>query len=224
MSLVGSLLYAAVWTRPDLGFAVQSLTRHFNAVGPEHLAAAKRVLRYVQGTLDLSIRYGGDGESEVVHRGAELEGYCDSDWAGDRDTRRSTTAYVFMLNGGVVSWNSRLQTTVALSSTEAEYMAACAAAQEAVFLRRLLTDLGYVQYGPTVIHADNQGCIALSKNPIHHKRTKHIDVRYHYVRDLVDDGVVQLEYIHTNEQLADVLTKALPREQLVSLRRRVMGY
>ena len=111
-----------------------------------------------------------------------LVGYSDSDWAGDIDTRRSTTGFVFMLSGGAISWSTRLQPTVAMSSTEAEYMAACATVQEAVYLRTLLSSISVQVPGPTTIYEDNQGCIALDSNPVHHKRTKHIDVRYHFVR------------------------------------------
>ena len=136
MSLVGSLLYAAMVTRPDIAYGVQVLGRHLQSSGPEHWDAAKRLLRYLKGTRELGIVYGGHKEP------LELVGYSDSDWAGDHETRRSTTAYLFQLAGGAISWKSRLQPTVALSSTEAEYMSACAAAQEAIYLRRLVTDLG----------------------------------------------------------------------------------
>lgn len=218
MSLVGSLLYAAMVTRPDIAYAVQALGRHLQASGPEHWMAAKRVLRYLKGTRDMGIVYGLTDDS------LELHGYCDADWGGDRDTRRSTTAYVFMLAGGAVSWGSKLQPTVALSSAEAEYMAACSAVQEAVYMRRLLSGLGYQGDVPTIIYEDNQGCIALSENPVLHKRTKHIDIRYHFTREKVESGEVVLEYIPTEHQLADLLTKALLRHRVTSLRDQVMGY
>jgi hypothetical protein len=216
MSLVGSLLYAAMVTRPDIAYAVQALGRHLNSSGPEHWVAAKRVLRYLKGTHDIGIKYGrGD---------LELYGYCDADWAGDKDTRRSTTAYVFMMAGACVSWASKLQPTVAVSSAEAEYMAASAAVQEAIYMRRLLGDIGYQQEQPTVIYEDNQGCIALSENPVEHKRTKHIDIRYHFTRERVESGDVVLEYVTTEDQLADLMTKPLMKHRVTNLRERVMGY
>jgi hypothetical protein len=184
------------------------------------MAACKRVLRYLQGTAELGITYsrgsaGGGGEI--------ITGYSDSDWAGEPETRRSTTGFVFMISGGAVSWASRLQPTVALSSTEAEYMAACAATQEAVYFRQLLGDLGCGVSGPTVIYVDNQGAIALGENPVRHKRSKHIEVRYHYVRERVARGDTRLQYISTVEQLADLFTKALPVHTVVRLRAGVMG-
>jgi hypothetical protein len=183
------------------------------------MVAAKRVLRYLQGTKDLGIVYQGDTNTDT-----SIVGFSDSDWAGDKDTRRSTTGFLFMLGSGVVSWSSKLQPTVALSSAEAEYMAACAAVQEAIHLRQLLEDLGYKQDQATVIFEDNQGCITLSENPVFHKRTKHIDIRYHFIRERVASGEIELRYVATEHQLADLLTKALAGPRTVMLRNRIMGY
>lgn len=216
--LVGSMLYAAMMTRPDIGFAIQALSRHLHNPGKEHWVAAKRVLRYLSGTKDLGIKYGARDQ------GTRLIGYSDSDWANDVDTRRSTTAYVYTVTGGAVSWMSRLQATVALSSTEAEYMSACAGAQEAKHLRGVMASMGFMQEGPTVIHEDNQGCIALANNPITQQRSKHIDIRYHFTRDLISDGVIVLRYIETQHQLADILTKPLDRVKFQGLRAQVLGY
>lgn len=218
-SLVGSLLYAAMVTRPDIAYAVQALGRHLQSSGPVHWTAAKRVARYLKGTRDLTIVYGAS-QAKMV----KLHGYCDADWAGDVDTRRSTTGYVFIVAGGIVTWASKLQPTVALSSVEAEYMALCAAVQEAICLRRLLEDLGQQQESPTTIYEDNQGCIALSKNPVYHKRSKHIDIRYHFTREKVESGEITLEYVATEQQLADILTKPLPSHRVSRLRERVLGY
>jgi hypothetical protein len=218
MSMVGSLLYAATMTRPDIAYAVQALGRHMRASGPEHVTAAKRVMRYLQGTREMGIQFGPTEVSEL-----ELEGYCDSDWGSDLDTRRSTTGYVFMMGGGAVSWGSKLQPTVALSSSEAEYMAASAAVQEAVYMRSLLGDLDMVQAEATKIYEDNQGCIALSENPVMHRRTKHIDIRFHFIRERVESGQVKLCYVPTGQQLADLLTKPLGRQQVTRLRERLMG-
>ena len=218
MSVVGSLLYAAEVSRPDIAYPVRVLGRHLQASGREHMTAAKRVLRYLKGTRELGIVYGGSGANSL-----KMVGYSDADWAGDKETRRSTTAYVFMLAGGCVSWGSKLQPTVALSSAEAEYMAACSAAQEAIHLRRLMESLGFQQDEATTIHEDNQGCIAMSENPVQHQRTKHIDIRYHFVRERVESGDIKLTYVGTEHQLADLLTKPLNRERVQKLRASVMG-
>ena len=186
--------------------------------GPEHVRAAKRVLRYIQGTKQLGLSYGGD-----LERPTELVGMVDSDYASDLDSRRSTTGYLFAIGGGVVSYNSKRQPSVALSSTEAEYMAACSATQEAIYLRRLLADLGFEQAGPTVLLEDNQGCIAFSENPLHHKKTKHIDVRYHYTREQVAAGAIRLAFIPTEHQVADMFTKPLDGPRLTKLRGQILG-
>jgi hypothetical protein len=216
MSIVGSLLYAAMITRPDIAAAVQMLSRHLQRSGPEHLAAAKRVLRYLLGTIDMCLVYGGTGPVKLV-------GYSDADWAGDPDTRRSTTGYTFTLGRGSVSWESRLQPTVALSSCESEYVAASTATQEAVHLRLLLSELGFPQEGPTIIYEDNQGTIALSENPMLQKRTKHVDIRYHFVREKVLSGEIKLVYIPTQDQVADILTKPLQKQRIIELRSKLMG-
>ena len=218
-AVVGALLYAAMCTRPDIAFAVQQLSRHLQATTAAHWTVAKRVLRYLQGTKALGITYHSSADRDTP----TVYGYSDSDWGGDLDTRRSTTGYVFMLGGAVISWSSRLQPTVALSSTEAEYMAVCSAGQEAVHLRQLLTGLQFAPTSPTVIFEDNQGCIALSENPVHHQRTKHIDIRFHYTRDLVACGDIKLKYIPTADQLADLLTKALPAPRTQGLTCRLLG-
>ena len=172
----------------------------------------------LQGTKELGLKYG------ETRAGTKITGYADSDWASDKDTRRSVTAYVYTLGGAAVSWTSRLQQTVALSSAESEYMAASAASQEAIHLRRLLESLGFKQEGPTVIYDDNQGAIAMTKNPVMHRRTKHIDIRHHFVREAVARGDVTLVYVPTSEQAADLLTKALTRATVQRLRPILLGH
>lgn len=142
-----------------------------------------------------------------------LSGYVDADWASDVNDRRSTSGFVFMLGGAAISWESKKQTSVALSSTEAEYIAAAHAAKEAVWLRRLLTELGLDTSHPTTLHIDNQSAIAIARNPEFHDRTKHIQVRYHFLLQVVESGDIALEYIPTGDQIADVLTKGLAREK-----------
>ena len=139
-----------------------------------------------------------------------LNGYSDADWANDATTRKSRTAYVFRYGDAVVSWASKRQPTVALSTTEAEYMALTQATKEAIWLRNLMHDLQQPDQGPTTIFEDNQACIAIANNPVHHSRTKHIDVQHHFVRERISLGDVKLEYCSTDLMLADTLTKALP--------------
>jgi len=139
----------------------------------------------------------------------DLEAYCDADYAGDLDSRRSTTGYVFTMGGGAISWSSRLQPTVAASTTEAEYMAAASAVKEGLWLRTLLSEIG-LNINTITIRADNQSAIKLLKNPVFSMRSKHIDVIYHFARERVIRKDVAFKYIPTTEMVADVLTKPLP--------------
>jgi transposase InsO family protein len=204
-SAVGSLIYLVTGTRPDLAVAVGIVSKYLENPGPRHWGAVKRIFRYLKGTIDLSL--------ECKVQSLKLVGYCDADWAGDLDSRRSTTGYVFKLGRFPVSWKSKRQPTVALSTSEAEYMSLASAAQTAIWLRRLLGDLGFTQEKATEIFEDNQGCIAMAKNPVNHDRTKHIDIKYHFVRELLESGVISLTYLQTEDMLADVMTKGLARVQ-----------
>jgi hypothetical protein len=218
-SLVGSLLYAAVATRPDIAVAVSKLSRWMASPEERHWVMAKRVLRYLKGTHLDGLTFSGGSAAPGI-----LVGYCDADWAGDLVGRRSTTGYAFLLNGAAISWKSQLQKSVALSSTEAEYMGICEGSREAVNLRRLLTELHMEQTVPTPLLEDNQSCIALIKHSgITHQRTKHIDIRYHFIRELVSTGEVAVEFCPTEEMAADVLTKPLAREKHVKLCAVLMG-
>jgi hypothetical protein len=208
-ALVGSLLYLSVCTRPDIAFGVGALAKYMAKPTTAHWSAAKGMLRYLKGTADFGITFGG-GSSMVL-------GYSDADFAGDVDTRRSTTGYVFILNGGAISWSSRRQATVAASTTEAEYMAQAGAAKEALWLRKLLRDLG-ATVDTVDILADNQSAIKLAKNPVTSARSKHIDVIYHFARERVARNEVRYEYISTNEMVADALTKAVPETKFVYCR------
>lgn len=201
--LVGGLLYLSVYTRPDIAQAVGALARYMSNPTTTHWTAAKNVLRYVASTSTLGIIYrGNQGLSKLI-------GYCDADYAGDIDTRRSTTGYVFLLHGGVISWSSRLQPTIAASTTEAEYMAASAGTKEALWLRKLLPELG-VNVETIQIYDDSQGAIQLLKHPIASSRSKHIDVLHHFTRERVARKEVNFTYVQSSDQLADIMTKPLP--------------
>ena len=199
--LVGSLLYLSICTRPEISQAVGVLARYMSRPSMEHWTAAKAVLRYIAGTLDQGITF---RQTE-----APVEGYCDADYAGDLDTRRSTTGFVFILSGGAISWSSKLQPTVAVSTTEAEYMASAQAVKEALWLKKLLWDFG-IQTGAITIFSDNQGAIKLLKHPIASVRSKHIDVIHHFARERVSRKEVIFEYCSTSNMVADCFTKALP--------------
>jgi hypothetical protein len=207
--LVGALLYLVSGTRPDLAFSVSQVCRYMQNPGNLHWVAVKQIIRYLQGTKTSGIILGGEWK--------DPHGYVDSDWAGEVDNRRSTTGYVFYLNRGPVSWNCRMQPTVALSSTEAEYMALSTAAQEAIWLKGILKSLSVGINKSIKLYGDNQGSLKLAKNPQNHSRTKHIDVRHHFIRDAVAQLQVNLEYIPTENNLADRFTKALGRSRTESL-------
>ena len=199
-NLVGSLMYLAVSTRPDISHNISVLSQYNTNYGKEHCIAAKRVLRYLKGTENYGLHYKLSED--------ELTGFADADWGANIDDRRSYTGYIFKLSDAAISWDSRKQRTVAMSSTEAEYMSLSEATKEAIHLRRFLTEI-MGQQNSTILYNDNQGAGLLSKNPIFHNRTKHMDIRHHFVRDNVIAGTINIEYISTNEMPADFLTKGL---------------
>ena len=203
---VGAQLYLATCTRPDLAFAVSS---HASYNAKPRRRAWKRVMqtnRYINATRACGIVFHGIQPESEKNR---IRVYVDSDHAGDLRSRRSRTGYVVMMNGGPVSWSSRLQSHVALSSTEAEYYAITDAVQEALWLRSLLSELGFPQRDATAIYEDNKGARDLSKNPIYQKRTRHIEIKYHFVRSHIDSGIIRIVPVSSSEQLADFLTKPL---------------
>ena len=219
--LVGTLLWIANGTRPDIAFAVTTLAKYTSNPGEIHWQALLRVLGYLQVTIHHCICYTRNEEQDngitvsghargILPSMSDFKCYVDASYAGDEDTRRSTTGYMFKICGGPVSWQSRMQTSVALSSMESEYMAASAAAQEALWLNRLLQQLGLRTPTPTVLYEDNKAAILFADHPGDHRRSKHIDTRRHFVRETVVNGEIALVYIPTAEQQADGLTKALP--------------
>ncbi|XP_040258859.1 secreted RxLR effector protein 161-like [Aegilops tauschii subsp. strangulata] len=189
--VIGCLRYL-VNTRPDIALAVGVTSRYMEAPSTRHWTAVKQILRYIRGTLHYGCCYkrGSDGPS--------LVGYSDSDHAGDTNDRKSTSGVVYFLGGSVVTWTSQKQKVVAISSCEAEYVAAAAATCQGVWLSRLLADLTGRSVEKFQLLIDNKSAIALSKNPVHHDRSKHIDIKYHYIRQCIEEGKVEVDHIGTD--------------------------
>ncbi|KAK8935961.1 hypothetical protein KSP39_PZI012924 [Platanthera zijinensis] len=215
-SLIGSLMYLTN-SRPDIENAVNIAARFISNPSKEHYDAAKRILRYLQGTKDYGILYKPCQDNT-------LHGFTDSDWAGDLGDRKSTGGFIFFTGSGPISWSSRKQRTVALSTTEAEYVALNNAACEAIWLLRLKNEIEGDRGGRkemAKLHCDNSSAIALSKNPIYHSRSKHIDIKHHFIRELLEKKMIELHFCPTGRQLADLMTKPLPRDRFIELRRKI---
>ncbi|CAL2238017.1 unnamed protein product [Prunus armeniaca] len=208
--IVGSLLYLTA-TRPDIMFAASLLARFMHNPTKKHMGTAKRVLRYIQGTIDFGIVFEKGKETTLI-------GYCDSDWAGSEDDMRSTSGYVFTMGSGVFSWASIKQNTVALSTAEAEYISAAEATSQAKWLRFVLEDFGEEQIEGTQIMCDNTSAIAMAKNPVFHQKSRHINRKFHFIREAIQAKEIELVYCRTEEQIADILTKALPKDRFAYLR------
>ena len=198
---IGSLMYAAVATRPDISYAVSTLSQFLENPGETHWEAVERVFRYLAGTRGHALTYGGEKQ--------ELTGYTDAD-GSSQDHRRAISGHAFIIDGGAISWSSRKQELVALSTAEAEYIAATHAAKEGKWLRRLTGELFGPNEEPTTLYCDNQAAITLATTDNFHARTKHIDIRYHFIRHKVETGAFKLIYCPTDDMVADILTKALP--------------
>lgn len=205
--LIGSIMYAAQVTRPDICFAVSSLSRFNGNFGQAHWVAAKRVLRYLKGTANVKLTYRKDALQEI-------EGHCDADWAGDVDERRSSTGYVFTTCGAAVSWATKRQPTIALSSTEAEFMSIVAAIQEALWLKRFETEIFDGASAVVNLFCDNKSAIQLATNNVYHARTKHIDVKNNFIREILSVGIIKLHYKNTKNMMADIMTKAVNGNRL----------
>lgn len=204
--LIGCLMYLAVCTRPDIAFAVSSLSQFNDCFSEVHWKAAKRVLRYLKGTMDYKLVY--------TKSGLQVSGYVDADWASCEVDRKSYTGFVYKIGKSVVSWECRKQKTVALSSTEAEYMALSDACKEALFIRSFMNECLSMN-GVITLYNDNQSAQKLCTNHMFHARTKHIDVRHHFIRDIVAKQLVNICYLRTDEMTADILTKALSKEKFL---------
>ncbi len=202
---ISSLLYKAICTRPDIAFAMQTLSQLSSNPGPKHWTAVKHVIQYLKGTKDFSLTLSGSDLDTT-----QLIRWCDVDWACDLDDRKSITSFTFFLGVGAVCYSLKKQTSVALSTAEAEYMGAGAATREALWLRAILQELGYPQKGPTIINNDNQVSILISKDPAHHSQSKHIDICHHFIHECVTRGDVILEWVASKDETADIFTKPLP--------------
>lgn len=210
--VVGSLIYLTSCTRPDLSYVVSKLSQYFSEPTEEQWITVKHVLKYLKGTNDKMLCY------RKCDEGLRLVTYSDADWAGDENDRCSTSGYCVSLckNGPLISWKTKKQPTVALSTCEAEYMALAATIQECLYLKQLLEHLDDYQYGVPMIYEDNQGTIALAKNPVSRQRCKHIDIKYHFVRSTVNNGKVFLEYCPTDQMVADLMTKPATKVKLLT--------
>ena len=199
---IGSLMYASVATRPDITFAVSTLSQFLNNPGEAHWEAVKRVYRYLSGTRDLVLTYGGDKH--------ELRGHTDADGAS-QEHRHAISGYCYSIDGGTVAWSSKKQELVTLSTVEAEYVVATHASKEAIWLRRLIGDLISHSDNSTTLLCDNQSAVHLAHSDNYHARTKHIDIRYHFIRDVIEREEIKLLYCPTDDMTADIFTKALTR-------------
>jgi hypothetical protein len=202
-SAIGSIMYTMLCTRPDVAYALSVTSRHQADPGDDHWKAVKGILKYLRRTKDLFLVYGGGD--------LKLQGYTDSSFQSDPDDSKSTSGFVFTLNGGAVSWKSSKQETTADSTTEAEYIAAAEAAKEAVWMKKFIGDLGVVESisGPVPLLCDNNGAIAQAKEPRSHQKSKHILRRFHLIREIIARGDVVVERVPSADNIADPLTKPL---------------
>ena len=208
--IVGSLVYAMTCSRPDLAWVVTKLSQHLANPSPADWMTIRHVLRYIKATIDYKLVFKKSNE------GLQISCYSDSDWASEKEDRRSTTGYAFTLNreGPVIAWKSKKQHTVALSSCEAEYMALTHTTQELLFLAMLCRDFNINNKHPMTIRGDNQGSLDMVRNPVSNDRSKHIDIKHHFIRDNYSNGIIDVKYVPTGENLADLFTKAVTKQKL----------
>lgn len=209
--LIGILMFLCMGSRPDLSFAVNYFSRFQEGANINHWNHLKRTLRYIRGTVDLKLVFNENVNAPPVST------YVDADFGTDEFDRKSTSGYIVNAFGCPVMWSSKKQTVVALSSTEAEFVAATAATCETIWFRKVFDDLEMPINSPTPVYEDNQGAICMSRNP-ETKRTKHIDIKYYFITDCVEQKKISMLYVPTEIQLADILTKALPRDRFEKLR------
>ena len=218
---VGSFMYLMMGTRPDLCNFLREVSQFMSDPGMAHWNAVKRGLKYLNGTRSYGLHLGGKENLHLLDRKQLLSGFTDADYANCIDTRRSVGGYLTLFCNSPISWMSRKDHTVVLSTTEAEYIALCHCVQEMLFLHLLVGEIGLVQTSPMQIHEDNQSCIKIASNPELHGRSKHIDIRYHFVQEKVERKEIIIDYCNTKEMIADIFTKALNKDQFCSLRERL---
>jgi hypothetical protein len=199
-------MYAAIGTWPDIAYAVHTLAKFMKSLQSKHWTTIKQIFQYLKGTCDFCLTYGGPEYTDD----AELTMYCDTNWASSSD-RKSISGYVFLLAGGTISWSSKKQATVALSTAEAKYIAATHAAKQILWHRTLFDELEIPQTKTSILFTDNQAAIAISHHPKFHACTKHIDIAHHFLCNLIESGTIKMTYIQTCENLVDVFTKGLPQ-------------
>lgn len=203
--LIGCLTYTTITTRPDLCAATNYFSRFQSCYTDSHFQQAKRILRYVKSTINMKLVYNRNENADP------LVGYADADWASDKNDRKSISGFVFKVFGNTVSWSSKKQASVSKSSTEAEYVALAYVMCEGLWLRTLLNELNINCKNATIIHEDNTSCKKIAEEPTESKRLKHVDVSYHFTRDEIEKGKFELQYIQTENQTADIMTKGLGR-------------
>jgi len=216
-SVLGGPVHITNWTHPELAFVVSVASMYMSNPGKKHFDFLMVVLQYCLGVQDKALVFRGWGE-----RVAQWIGYSDSDYGAD-ESRRSRTGYCWYFAGNLISWCSKLQHSVTLSTAESEYQALCAAAQEMIWLKRLSSEFGFNKPGPITLYSDNKACIAIAHNPVQHKYTKHIDVRLHFVRELIQRSVLDVQYIQTGLNIADIFTKGLASKLFIRHRDALYG-
>lgn len=210
-SLIGSLMYVGICTRPDICTAIGRLSRYLEKPSVAHWSAAKRVLRYLKGTRDVGLKYAGNNTT--------VQCYVDADWAGDVATRKLTTGMVIKMGEAAILWNRMRQSCVALSTAEAEYMALAHGVRECLWLSSFMKEAGLKEeMRPIQVWSDNQSAIAMAKQSGTSKRVKHVDIKFHFIKDQVENGAIRLEYCPTEKMVADALTKPLAKERVIKLR------
>ncbi|BBN70430.1 Seven transmembrane MLO family protein [Prunus dulcis] len=207
--LVGKLIYLTI-TRPDITYAVSLVSQFMHAPTEAHLNVVKRILRYLKGSIGRGIIMKNNGHTQIM-------AYTDADWAGNAIDRKSTTGYCTFVGGNIVTWKSKKQNVIARSSAEAEYRAMASTACELIWLKSLISDLGFLSNKPMSLFCDNQAAMHIASNPVFHERTKHIEVDCHYVREQVQSKVIQTTFTRSHDQLADVFTKSLASTQFQRL-------
>ncbi|KAL0695345.1 hypothetical protein Bca4012_062525 [Brassica carinata] len=207
--MIRSLLYL-IASRPDLSFSVGVCASYQAKPKVSHLNAVKRIIKYIKGTESLGVYYSKNSNENLV-------GYCDADWAGCDDYRKSTSGGCFFLENNLISWLSKKQNSISLSTAEAEYIAMGSCCSQLLWMKQMSSDYE-MRSGPFLVYCDNKSAIDISRNPVQHSRTKHIDIRHHFIRELVEDNHVVIEHVVTDLQLADIFTTSLEYNRFIKLR------